>query len=721
MIYIMKNYFLGEFYYHGDNQCYKNYTHKTNIKKFKFAEKNNEIPESSDDHDKTDNNEILNNAQNYAPKNRSLENNNQEIDTNLEIPVLNLDNCIICGELKHNNISKLCVMGKERAKKIFDASKILKDDFYLKTFAINDPEKFSNLNLKYHKTCLRAYQHSYKRLINEDVNEYVNQSLKLKNNIFTVIKTLEPRLESGEIFSLSDVSKLLKDEYGSDFSIKNAKIKSCLIEYYGDTIAFVYTKNKNRSQLFHGSKNITKAINDSYNKDSVSDCADILKQSLKDVKYDLQDKFCDENDLKHSWKNINIPEPFLLFFSRLFDIDKDDLSNNRIDFDFTDSSFKISNEVKLLRIKSLFQVMYHIRYKGTKKTPLHTLIGLFVYNVTKSKNTIMVLNRLGFSISYDDILRIRTRLAMYAKINSQNSIPLPSHFNPESYVTAAFDNFDHNEATLSGLGGTHDTVAVIFQDYDANFVRNKANVSSVISDTMRFRSFTTKLKCQELQNFQGLSKIINLPSNYSINDINNIKLIPEIYETDLQKNNFVWFLLRMAISEEERKFSTQNINQSIPSWSSFNSAVSIDDRPKQIVGYLPVLPFPVTDASTVYTCLKNFNDLLSQLQQNYLAVACDEGVYKIARHIIFENEREFDNIILFLGDFHIIKILLSCIGKYLKHSGIESIFIETELFGVCVTDQVLSGTNYARSVKGFNFLAEALRRLQIMEFLQKKE
>ena len=105
--------------------------------------------------------------------------------------------------------------------------------------------------------------------------------------------------------------------------------------------------------------------------------------------------------------------------------------------------------------------MYYIRNNGTKKTPFHVLLGLFVYNTDKSKNIITALNRVGLSISYDEILRIRTRLALYTGKKCEINVPIPSHFDKNSYVTAAFDNFDHNEATISGLNSTHDTVLVI--------------------------------------------------------------------------------------------------------------------------------------------------------------------------------------------------------------------------------------------------------------------
>ena len=227
------------------------------------------------------------------------------------------------------------------------------------------------------------------------------------------------------------------------------------------------------------------------------------RKSLQDVNFHLDDKFCDETDLKLSWGSFDIPEPYLMFLSKLFDVNKDDLSKKQCDYDLIDSSLTISNEVKLLRIRSLFQIMHFIKYKGKVKTPLQTLIGSFIFNTTRSKTTVKILNRLGLSISYEEILRVRTRLATYAKLTFETSIPLASHFNTESYVTDAFDNFDHNEATLSGLGATHDTVAVIFQDFHANDFKTKPNVSSIFTDN-RSRSFTTHLKCQELQNFRML-------------------------------------------------------------------------------------------------------------------------------------------------------------------------------------------------------------------------
>ena len=55
-------------------------------------------------------------------------------------------------------------------------------------------------------------------------------------------------------------------------------------------------------------------------------------------------------------------------------------------------------------------------------------------------------------------------LAQYSVSQCFDEVSLPSHFKPDMYTTAALDNFDHEERTLSGIGGSHDTVCVLFQD-----------------------------------------------------------------------------------------------------------------------------------------------------------------------------------------------------------------------------------------------------------------
>lgn len=99
------------------------------------------------------------------------------------------------------------------------------------------------------------------------------------------------------------------------------------------------------------------------------------------------------------------------------------------------------------------------------------------------------------------ILRIRTRLSLSSfeliSCSGNYIVPLPVHFDP-----AAFDNFDQNEVTISGLNSTHDTAVVLFQEDEDDFIRMKPNLSEVETDT-RAKTFSSIQKCQIFSNFQS--------------------------------------------------------------------------------------------------------------------------------------------------------------------------------------------------------------------------
>ena len=48
----------------------------------------------------------------------------------------------------------------------------------------------------------------------------------------------------------------------------------------------------------------------------IKQCAELIRQSLLDTDFELNDGFCDANNLKTSWNNVNIPEPLLEFLYR---------------------------------------------------------------------------------------------------------------------------------------------------------------------------------------------------------------------------------------------------------------------------------------------------------------------------------------------------------------------------------------------------------------------
>ena len=155
-----------------------------------------------------------------------------------------------------------------------------------------------------------------------------------------------------------------------------------------------------------------------------------------------------------------------------------------------------------------------------------------------------------------------------------------------------------------------------------------------------------------------------------------------------------------------------------PTWAGCHALLTKSDPSVMQVGFLPFLPYPVTDDATVYTALINFLNVLKQQKQKCLPVICDEGVFRILAQIVLQRPIEFQNILPMLGCFHLTKAVEHCLGKLLKGSGIEDALVETSCFGLKILEQVLGGTHYVRSLRGLIIIYESVRVLQWEAFLQ---
>ena len=141
----------------------------------------------------------------------------------------------------------------------------------------------------------------------------------------------------------------------------------------------------------------------------VKDTAEMIKSALKTAEFGLDGRFCDAQELSHSWKNSAIPDCLILFFSSLFNIPQAALMKNCMQKDLdieSDNNDNIEEEeeedisedsmlglsrsqvAKSIKIKSLYQIMFYILHNGRKKTPLHTMTGHNVYDRSKSRELI---------------------------------------------------------------------------------------------------------------------------------------------------------------------------------------------------------------------------------------------------------------------------------------------------------------------------------------------
>ena len=184
--------------------------------------------------------------------------------------------------------------------------------------------------------------------------------------------------------------------------------------------------------------------------------------------------------------------------------------------------------------------------------------------------------------------------------------------------------------------------------------------------------------------------------------------------------DLAWNLARLnlsgALDDDITKLPYHDV-QIMPSWKASNAIWTEADLPIKKTAFLPPLPYPCTDYATVYSAMKNFVSINSQLKQDKIPLYCDEKVYCIVKEIQFVCPDEFSCIIPCLGTFHTVKALMKCIGKSLMGTGAESVLLETGGYGPSIVDgSIMTAGHYNRALEGLSVLGESMSRLVYKEF-----
>ena len=146
-------------------------------------------------------------------------------------------------------------------------------------------------------------------------------------------------------------------------------------------------------------------------------------------------------------------------------------------------------------------------------------------------------------------------------------------------------------------------------------------------------------------------------------------------------------------------------------WQGSKVLVATASIPVIRVGFLPVIPKPITDSASVRKSQSNFENVRQQLNQEVFRVWCDDGVFSPAMDIILSEPKPFDNILLMLGPFHWTKVLLRCTGRLFTGSGIDDALKECEVFGPSVLDSMINGGHYVRSLTGVLIIEDVIYKL----------
>ena len=293
-------------------------------------------------------------------------------------------------------------------------------------------------------------------------------------------------------------------------------------------------------------------------------------------------------------------------------------------------SWKTSETVRR-KANVIFQIVHNLVNDSLQKTLLHVALSQTIHDTCKSNRLVINVNRLGLCSSYHNLPWIAKHVIALA---GPHRVPVTPSILPGYLIHEAMNKFDHEEHTLSGIGGSHDTILMLFQnndnpsgDQEVAAFKNSIWADRKVQMSRRYHD------CQRLKFGNRHSDQATIPSSF-------IPTLPIDWSNTIGTSDGLyrlWVLLRHTKDPDRI--------QNLSSFAATNSIVLCGEgnQATTCVAFTPIIPHPATDRNTITATVVNFQDVLSQKGLDYGPLWCDK-VYRIAKKLQLQNSVQFGNI-----------------------------------------------------------------------------
>ena len=201
---------------------------------------------------------------------------------------------------------------------------------------------------------------------------------------------------------------------------------------------------------------------------------------------------------------------------------------------------------------------------------------------------------MGFTISYSKLEKIDNGLAQRTiRRAGDDHVPIPPSIKLSVLIQGAMDNFDHEENTYSGIGGSLDTVLVLFQNCQNATEHNIAKSKEPPNDDNK--PVNSILNCQKsvlLGRLHGRGERFQLTFRQH-NTLSHKGLILNA------KNDYMtWCTSQLLTTKNLQEYSSFD-SPNIPSFAEVNGLLLKDRNPLTQVGFTLIIPFPATEDNTI--------------------------------------------------------------------------------------------------------------------------
>lgn len=357
-------------------------------------------------------------------------------------------------------------------------------------------------------------------------------------------------------------------------------------------------------------------------------------------------------------------------------------------------------------VNSVSQDLIYMTHNGNLKTPKHICLGITLKSLTSSRKVVDIINRYGHCISYNAIEELETE-ATYTSTSRAGLCPEIINRTDNLSVGIAYDNFDRFVDTKTGKDTLHDTVGIIYQNIDPTLenieeIEDVDDLREIHSKRRRRRSF--EAIDPELPFFPKKSKMSSgFQPEVSEREEENIIIHEDLYN----RIDTVWMLSHAVHLPD------------IPMWAGFNSAVTKDDSPQQLISYLTPINASPTAHPVVLETMEQSMKILEEINQPYMQVTYDLAIAKIAFQIkATETSKKFSKLFIHLGSFHIMLSYFKAIGKFIDGCGLSTIMVESELLASGSVASFLDGKHFNRCKRLHPMMALGLQILHFRSFLE---
>ena len=347
------------------------------------------------------------------------------------------------------------------------------------------------------------------------------------------------------------------------------------------------------------------------------------------------------------------------------------------------------------------------------ETPQQLAVGLAVHQAVRSKELIKMLHGFEMCVDYNRILRVEAQIesSVLNRMSQNDGVYLPPDIVKSRHVFFAIDNVGFAEDTPDGKRTFHGTAMAIYQrrepaDKEPELIVNITNQQRSIRELPE--SITDLMECPEPPS----KPVGRVYPQFGL-------FAEEELPIEVKMEEFAWLLGRsltripsdnpQVAGEENEAGSDQPAKSTnAPLWSAYNSTIS-DTMPLTRVGTPPLIASPAHEWQTILTVLMQAQNIKTKVvgPNRRTVMALDMGLYQPAKKLQIKRQ-DLGHLILRPGELHIVMAQLRAIGAFVENSGLDTCWIESDLYGPATVKQIIGRKHVKRGETAHLVTSEAL-------------